>query len=91
MLFMYFNKFIIDSLLNLGKTKHKKCEIVTIAIFMHIAKYILIILPIIIGVVINIISDSEIFNLFSLIISALIYPTSSLLSQINLYNKRQND
>jgi hypothetical protein len=71
----------------------KKGWVITISIFLYILKYIVAIIPIIIGSLINLYVDDSTFNLFSLIVITLIYPTSSLLSQINFYNKptKKND
>ena len=87
---IWFTKFIIDAVMNTSKKGIKKGWVVTIAILMYMSKYIVAVLPIVIGELINLAVGNEIFSLISLIVVVLIYPTSSLLSQIRITKTNQN-
>lgn len=84
-----FSKFNINSVMSISKKGIKKSWVIVISIFLYIFKYIFAVLPILIGVLINSSCGSQVFNLISLIVVVLIYPSSSLLSQINLAKKKQ--
>jgi hypothetical protein len=76
--------------MNISKKGIKKGWVITISIFMYIGKYIFAVLPILVGVLINIANGDDIFNLISLIVVVLIYPTSSLLSQFRFMKTSKN-
>jgi hypothetical protein len=59
----------------------KKKQIIMLSIFLFILKYIVIVTPLIIGLIINGVNDTMIFNSFALVIGALIYPTTTLIVQ----------
>lgn len=82
-------KFIMDCVMRVSKNGVKKKWVIVISIFLYIFKYILAILPLLIGVLINTHADINIFNLISLVVVVLIYPTSSLLSQFNFMKENK--
>lgn len=82
--------FITNGIMSISKKGIKKGWVIVISIFLFIFKYIFAVLPILIGILINVSCGNEIFNLISLIVVVLIYPSSSLLSQISLTKKNNN-
>jgi hypothetical protein len=88
-LLIFFTKFIVNAIMHASKKEIKKAWVIVIAIFLYIFKYIFAIMPIVIGALININTHIEIFNLISLVIVVLIYPTSSLLSQLSFKRKQK--
>lgn len=82
--------FITNGIMSISKKGIKKGWVIVISIFLFIFKYIFAVSPILIGILINVSCGNEIFNLISLIVVVLIYPSSSLLSQISLTKKNNN-
>lgn len=82
--------FITNGIMSISKKGIKKGWIIVVSIFLFIFKYIFAVSPILIGILINVSCGNEIFNLISLIVVVLIYPSSSLLSQISLTKKNNN-
>ena len=71
------------------KNTNKKGTI-TFSVFMHITKYIFLLLGMIIGFIVNSTTKSNIFNIYSLFTCVLIYPLCNIFSVIVYNNKKKN-
>lgn len=71
------------------KNTNKK-GVITFSVFMHITKYIFLLLGTIIGFIVNSTTKSNIFNIYSLFTCVLIYPLCNIFSVIVYNNKKKN-
>lgn len=78
--------FITNELI-LKNTNKKRT--ITLSVFMHITKYIFLLLGMIIGFIVNSTTESNIFNIYSLCTCVLIYSFGNILSVVT-YNKKKN-
>ena len=63
----------------------RKGWIVVISILLYCTKYIVLLLGLIIGVIVNLIFNQDIFNIYALFSTALIYPISIFLGSITYH------
>jgi hypothetical protein len=63
------------------KNGGQKRQIIVFSIFLFILKYIIVVAPLIIGLIIDGALDTTIFNPFALVVGVLIYPTTTLIVQ----------
>ena len=74
-----FNQIITDY----GLGGAKKAAVVASAIFLYIAKYIILLMGLIIGVIVNVCTHNEYFNIYALVGCAFIYPIGAIISSIH--------
>jgi hypothetical protein len=78
---VFLSKKMTDFILKFAKTGVRKGQIMFISILLFVLKYIVIVIPLIVGLIVNASTKSMIFNPFALVIAALIYPTTTLIVQ----------
>ncbi len=71
------------------KNTNKKGAIV-FSIFMYMSKYIILLLGMIIGFIVNSATKSNVFNIYSLFTCVLIYPFGNILSVVTYNSKKKN-
>mgnify|MGYP004448828149 FL=1 len=62
----------------------KKGSLTAVAIFLNILKYFIAIMGLIIGVIVDVTTSDDIFNIYSMMGCAFIYPVGSLISSIHI-------
>ena len=76
-----FNTLVTDY----GASGMKKAAVTASSIFLFIAKYIILLLGLIIGVVVDVTTKVDYFNIYALVGCAFIYPIGSLIATIHYF------
>jgi ABC-type multidrug transport system fused ATPase/permease subunit len=63
------------------KNGGQKKQIIVFSMFLFVVKYIVVVTPLIIGLIVNGATHTTVFNPFALVIGALIYPMTTLIVQ----------
>ena len=63
----------------------RKGRIVVISILLYCTKYIVLLLGLIIGVIVNRVTNQDIFNIYALFLTALVYPVSIFLGSMTYH------
>ena len=66
-----------------GASGVKKASVITASVFLFIAKYIVLLLGLVIGVVVNV-TTKNYFNIYALVGCAFVYPLGSLIATLHL-------
>jgi hypothetical protein len=78
---VYLTKKITDLVLGLAKKGIKKSQIIFVSMVLFILKYIVVVIPLIVGLIVNACTKTLIFSPYVLVVTALIYPMTSLIVQ----------
>ncbi|MDR0740063.1 MAG: hypothetical protein LBF00_04250 [Mycoplasmataceae bacterium] len=78
---VFVSQKITNGILTFAKGGAKGKQIIWIAVFLFIFKYLILMIPLIIGLLINAITKTTIFNPFALVVGVLIYPLTTLIVQ----------
>ncbi|MDR1991250.1 MAG: hypothetical protein LBP70_00765 [Mycoplasmataceae bacterium] len=80
-LVVFISQKFTNIIFNYGKKDVQKKQIILLAMCLFVIKYIIIVIPLLIGLIVNLSISSLIFNPFVLVIGALIYPMATLIVQ----------
>ncbi|MDR3329842.1 MAG: hypothetical protein LBS76_01045 [Mycoplasmataceae bacterium] len=86
---VYLTKKITDLVLGLAKKGIKKSQIIFVSMVLFILKYIVVVIPLIVGLIVNACTKTLIFSPYVLVVTALIYPMTSLIVQWYFVKKQK--
>lgn len=72
---------VTNGVINFAKSGGTKKQIILVSMLLFVIKYLVLVIPLIAGLLVNIGTNTIIFNPFALVIGILIYPTTTLIVQ----------